>query len=92
MKSLTKYNKGIKSLLCSIDIFSKYEWVFPLKDRWRVIIVNVSQKKISKSSEAKSKGRKPNEIWIDQGGEFYNNLYKRFLKINDIKMYSTYDK
>ena len=27
-----------------------------------------------------SKGRKPNKIWVDQGGEFYNKLFKRFLK------------
>ena len=38
-----------------------------------------------------SKGRKPNKIWVDQGGEFYNNLFKRFLKINKIEMYSTYN-
>ena len=38
-----------------------------------------------------SKGRKPNKIWVDQGGEFYNKLFKRFLKINNIEMYSTYN-
>ena len=38
-----------------------------------------------------SEGRKPNKIWADQGGEFYNNLFKRFLKINNIEMYSTYN-
>ena len=32
--------------------------------------------------------RKPNKIRVDQGGEFYNNLFKRFLKINNIEMYS----
>ena len=37
-----------------------------------------------------SKERKPNKIWVDQGGEFYKNLFKRFLKINNIEMYSTY--
>ena len=35
--------------------------------------------------------RKPNEIWVDQGGEFYNNLFKRFLKINNVEMQSTYN-
>ena len=35
--------------------------------------------------------RKPNEIWVDQGGEFYNNLFKRFLKINNAEMHSTYN-
>ena len=33
MQSLSKYNKGIKYLLCAIDIFSKYAWVVPLKDK-----------------------------------------------------------
>ena len=36
-----------------------------------------------------SKGRRPDKIWVDQGGEFYNNLFKRFLKINNIEIYST---
>ena len=38
-----------------------------------------------------SKGRKPNKISVDQGGEFYYKLLKRLLKINDIKMYSKYN-
>ena len=31
MESLSKYNKGIKYLLCAIDLFSKYAWVIPIK-------------------------------------------------------------
>ena len=84
MQSLSKYNKGIKYLLCAIDLFSKYAWVVPLKDKRGISIVNAFQKIISE-------GRKPNKIWVDQGGEFYNNLFKRFLKINNIEMYSTYN-
>ena len=38
-----------------------------------------------------SKGRKPSKIWVDQGGEFYNNFFKRFLKINKTEMYSTHN-
>ena len=60
------------------------------KDEELLLLMHLKKK--SKISEAKSKGRKPNEIWIDQGGEFYNNLYKRLLRINDIKMYSTCNK
>ena len=83
MQSLSKYNKGIKYLLCVIDLFSTYAWVVPLKDKRGISIVNVFQKIISKR-------RKPNKTWVDQGGEFYNNLLKRFLKVNNIEMYSTY--
>ena len=84
MQSLNKYNKGIRYLLCAIDLFGKYAWVVPLKDKKGTSIVNAFQKIISK-------GRKPNKIWVDQGGEFYNNLFKRFLKNNNIEMYSTYN-
>ena len=76
MQSLSKYNKGIKYLLCAIDLFSKYAWVVPLKENKST--VNAFQKTISE-------GRKPNKIWVDQGGEFYNNLFKRLLKTNNIK-------
>ena len=84
IQSLSKYNKGIKYLLYVIYLFSKYAWVLPLKDKRGITIVNAFQKIISK-------GRKPNKVWVDQGGEFYK-LFKRFLKINNIKMYSTYNK
>ena len=84
MQSLSKYNKGVQYLLCAIDLFSKYAWVIPLKDKKGTSIVNAFQKIISK-------GRKPNKIWVDQGSEFYNNSFKDFLKINNIEMYSTYN-
>ena len=82
MQSLSKYNKGIKYLLCVIDLFSKFAWVVPLKEKRGISIVNAFQKIISK-------GRRPNKISVDQGGEFYNKLFNRFLKINNIEMYST---
>ena len=81
MQSLSKYNKGITYLLCGIDFFSKYAWVVHLKDKRGITVVNAFQKIISK-------GPKPNKIWVDQGGEFYNNLLKGFLKINNTEMYS----
>ena len=40
MQSLSKYNKGIKYLLCAIDLFSKYAWVVPLKNKRRITMVN----------------------------------------------------
>ena len=35
--------------------------------------------------------RKPNEIWVDQGSEFYDTRFKKWLKDNNIKMNSTYN-
>ena len=84
MVSLRKYNKGITYLLFAIDLFCKYAWVVPLKDKRGITIVNAFQKIVSK-------GRKPDKMWVDQGGEFYNNLFKRFLKNNNIEMYSTFN-
>ena len=37
------------------------------------------------------KYRKPNNIWVDEGSEFYNNSYKKWLKDNDIEMYSIHN-
>ena len=82
MQSLSKYNKGIRYLLCAIDLFSKYAWVIPIKDKKS--IVNAFKKIISK-------GRKPNKIWTDQGSEFYNKSFTGFLKINNIEIYSTFN-
>ena len=43
MQLLSRYNKGIRFLLCVIDIFSKYAWVVPLRDRKGISIVKAFQ-------------------------------------------------
>ena len=85
MQSLSRKNKGIKYLLCTIDLYSKYAFVIPLKDKKGISIVNAFNKIIKQSN------RKPNKIWVDQGGEFYNNVVEKWLSDNDINMYSTYN-
>ena len=55
MQSLIKYNKEIKYLLCAIDLFSKYAWVVPLKDKKGVSIVDAFQKKLKESNRKPSK-------------------------------------
>ena len=84
MQSLSRKNKGIKYLICAIDLFSKYTFVIPLKDKKGISILNVFDKIIKQSN------RKPNKIWVDQGGEFYNNVFKKWLSDNGAVMYSTY--
>ena len=71
MLSLSRKNKGIKYLLCAIDLFSKYAFVMPLKDKKGISIVNAFNKIIKQSN------RKPNKIWVDQGGEFDNNVFEK---------------
>ena len=44
--------------------------------------------KESNRIEAEDKGQKPNKIWVDKRSEFYNNSFKKWLKDNDIEMYS----
>ena len=85
MQLLTKYNKGIRFLLCVIDIFSKYAWVVPLKDKKSISIVKAFQ------SILKQSNRKPNKIWADKGSEFYNAYFKKWLRGNNIVMYSTHN-
>ena len=53
-----QFNKGFRFLLCVIDIYSKYAWVVPLKDKKGVSIVNAFQSILNKSN------RKPNKIWV----------------------------
>ena len=55
-----------------------------MKDKKGISIVNAFDKIIKQSN------RKPNKIWVDQGGEFYNNVFEKWLSDNDINMYSTY--
>ena len=86
MQSLSKYNKGVKYLLCANDLFSQYAWVVPLKDKKGVSIVDAFQKILDDSN------RKRNKIWVDKGSEFYNNSFKKWLKDNDIEMYSIHNK
>ena len=69
MQLMSKFNKWFRFLLCVIDIFSKYVWVVPLKDKKGISIVNVFQKILKESD------RKPNKIWVDNGSEFYNNYF-----------------
>ena len=85
MQLLNRYNKGIRFLLCVIDTFSKYAWVVPLKDKKGISIVKALQIILKQSN------RKPNKIWVDKGSEFYNAYFKRWLRDNDIVMYSTHN-
>ena len=60
MQLISKFNKGIRFLLCVINIFSKYAWKrHPLKDKKGITITNAFQKFLNESK------RKPNKILED---------------------------
>ena len=84
MQLTSKFNKRIRFLLCAIDIYSKYTSVIPLKHEKGVTMVNAFQKTLNDSK------RIPNKIWVDKGSEFYNSSFKKWLKDNDIEIYSTH--
>ena len=64
MQLLSKFNKGFRFLLCVLDIYSKYAWVIPLRDKKGITIINAFQKILGESN------RKPNRIWVDKGSGF----------------------
>ena len=57
---ISKFNKGFRFLLCVIDIFTKYAWVVPSKEKKGVSIVNAFQEILKESN------RRPNKIWVDK--------------------------
>ena len=66
MQLWSKFNKGFRFLWCVIDIFSKYAWVIPLKDKKGISIVNAFKQILKESNH------KTNKIWVNKGSEFYN--------------------
>ena len=85
MQLISKFSKGFRFLLCVIDIFSKYAWVVPLKDKKGVRVINAFQKILD------NQNRKLNKIWVNKGSEFYNSSFKKWLKDNVIEMHSKHN-
>ena len=85
--SKTKYaNKHFTFILTVIDIFSRYAFAMPLKNKkGPTSTVLEAFKEIIDDS-----GRMPTKIWCDEGSEFLNLMMKQYLKENDITIYHTY--
>lgn len=84
MQSLSKSNKGYKYLLNVIDLFSKHAYSIPLKSKTSKDIITAFEKLFGM-------GRKPNRLWTDQGSEFINNNFKKFLEDRNINLYHVYN-
>ena len=67
--------------------------LFLWKKKKGVTVTNAFQKtlKESKRRQSQSKGCKPNKIWVDKGRKFPNSSFKKWLKDNDIEMYSIHN-
>ena len=76
---ISKFNKEFRFLLCVIDIYSKYTWDIPWKDKRGILITNSFQKILDESNH------KPNKMWVDKGCEFYNRSMKSWLGKNSIE-------
>ena len=83
MQKYSKWNKGVKYLLMIIDVFSKYGWILPLKDK-KTESVSLAFDEIFKNSK-----RKPEKLWTYKGSEFTGKHFKDFLKRHNIMMYHT---
>ena len=82
MQQFSRWNNGYRYLLMVIDVFSKYGWIVPLKDK--------KGESVTKAfSEIFKEGRKPQYLWVDKGKEFYNKHLKDLLEKHSVQMYST---
>ena len=88
--SLSKYNNNYKFILTVIDIFTKYAWAIPLRNKTGLSITNCFKIVIGESPQGGSESRKPEKLWVDRGSEFYNKTFKSLLKEYETKLYSTY--
>ena len=81
VQRLSRYNKGYKYLLTCIDIFSKYAWVVPLKTKQ-------GQELVKAFKNILSSRRKPIKLQTEQGTEFLNSVFQKFLRDNDIDFFT----
>ena len=72
MQTFSKWKKSVKYLLMVIDVFSKYGWIKPLKDKKTESVSKAFDEIFQKSK------RKPKILWTDKGSEFISKHFKEF--------------
>ena len=85
MGLLSSKNKNVKYLFCAINVFGKYAWFKPLKDKKEKIFLHAFLEIVNESN------RKPSKLWVDQGREFCNTLVQERLDNHDTLMYFTHN-
>ena len=82
MSSLARFHKGYKLLLTCNDVFSKFAWVVPLKNKSGESLVNGFQSVLDL-------GRSPEKLQTDKGTEFLNRYFQSLLKENSTHFFTT---
>ena len=88
--SLSKYNNNYQFILTVIDIFTKYAWAIPLKNKSGLSSTNGFKIILSEGPQGGSEHRKPEKLWVDRAIEFYKKTFKSLLREYKTKLYSTY--
>ena len=102
-KDMYKRNHNMRYVLIIIDLFSRYVWAFPLESKAKYNEYNFTQTVLPCFRELFNGNAgtwismervddtpvKPKKLWVDRGGEFYNNNFINFLKLHNIQIYST---
>ena len=73
MQVFSKQNKGIKYLLTIIDVFSKFVWIIPLN--------RITGQEVGNAIFLIFEERKPPEMWVDKGREFFNKDVQRLVEL-----------
>ena len=81
--SLSKYKKNYMFIFTKNDNYTKYAWAIPLKAKSGKCTTTALLSLIEKAK------RKPHKIWSDRGKDFYNKTFLRYLKEQNIQIYST---
>ena len=91
MGKFSKWNKGIKYLLMVTDVFSKFGWIRPLKDKRGQTVADAFRSIFRERAKRakRAPARKPKMLWSDKGSEFFNAIMKDLLDKNGIKLYTT---
>ena len=79
MQQFSEWNKGYRYLLMVLDLFSKYGWIVPLKDKKGETVTEVFKTIFEE-------GRKPQYIWTEKGNEYCNKDFMELLQKHDITL------
>ena len=84
MENYARENKGYKYILVILDVFSRFAWTRPLKDKTASTTAKAFQEILQTT-------KSPQKLWCDLGTEFTGASFKRVLQQYDIKFYHTYN-